>query len=244
MDTSDAAVRARWTAKLKIRQALLAFARRQAAYWRKRKSKAKKGTKAYNHAGAMLADRERKVSHRGSQVAYAQRVLSRHAPVSKETVMFDSVDLKQIPEDAPAVAGYTSGHWPTYPHLAKLWPHARHLSIAVTASHDAECLDVEPGDATPDQAAAWVKRQHARGIKRPVVYTSVSSAQNLIGRLSAAGIKRGDVRLWTAHYTHKPHRCGPTCGYGLQSTADATQWTDKSHGRNLDESLCGPGFFS
>lgn len=244
MSTSDAAVRAGWRAKLKIRRALLAFARRQAAFWRKRKAKAAKGSKAYSHAGAMLADRERKVSHRASQVAYAERVLSRHAPTSHEIRMFDSVDLGQIPKDAPAVAGYTSGHWPTYPQLAKRWPHAHRLSIAVTASHDADCLDVEPGDATPGQAAAWVKRQHARGIRRPVVYTSVSSAQNLIGRLSAAGIKRDQYRLWTAHYTHKAHRCSKACGYGLQSTADATQWTDKALGRNLDESLCGPGFFS
>jgi hypothetical protein len=161
------------------------------------------------------------------------------------TAMFDSVDVSQLPADAAAVAGYTAGSWPTYPTLLKSFPHAHVLSIAIGSGYDADCLDVEPGDATPAVAAAWVKRQLLRGVKRPVVYTSVSGMDSLLATLAAAGIKRSQVRVWTAHYTFSAHLCGPrSCGQLRSTTADATQWTDKALGRNLDESLLAPGFFA
>jgi hypothetical protein len=158
--------------------------------------------------------------------------------------MYDSVDLNTVPANAPAVAGYVGGRWPTYKDVPARFPHAKHLSIAIAAVVDAECLDVEPGDATPAQAAGWVKRQHARGIRRPVVYTSVSGAQSLVNELGAAGLPRTSYRLWTAHYTHVPHICDARCGFGLRSAADATQFTDNALGRNLDESRVSPGFWS
>lgn len=167
-----------------------------------------------------------------------------HSLHPQPVTMFDSIDLAQIPADAPAVAGYTSGNWPTWGQLMARWPHAHRLSIAVNASHDADCLDVEPGDARPDQAADWVKRQRRRGIKRPVVYCSVSQAQTLLDLFTEAGLKRSQFRLWTAHYTNREHRCGPGCGFGLRDEADATQWTNRAQGRNLDQSICAPGFFS
>lgn len=157
--------------------------------------------------------------------------------------MFDSVTLSAIPPAAPAVAGYVNGNWPTYNQVVVKWPQARHLSISVNQAGDAECLDVEGGDATPDQAPAWILRQQARGVARPVVYTSVSAAQTLLNVLAHAGIPRASVRLWTAHYIYTAHLCGPGCGYGLTTTADATQWTDRSLGRNLDESLTAESFF-
>lgn len=159
------------------------------------------------------------------------------------TVMFDSINLAAIPADAPAVAGYVGGAWPTFRDIPTRFPEARHLSIAVNSTQDAECLDVEPGDATPATAPGWVKRQQARGVRQPVIYCSVSQARTVLAELERHGIRRGDIRLWTAHYTHIPHRCTSACGFGMSGTADATQWTDKSRGRSLDESLCGPRFF-
>ena len=161
----------------------------------------------------------------------------------KPTTMYDSIDVKQIPVNAQAVAGYVGGFWPTYKTLALEFPNAKLLSIAVNARQDAECLDVEQGDARPDQAAAWVKRQKGLGVKTPVVYCSVSQAGLLLRTLAKAGISRADVRLWTAHYTFKPHLCSSSCGFG-DIKADATQWTDRALGRNLDQSLCSPGFFA
>lgn len=157
--------------------------------------------------------------------------------------MFDSVDVTQIPRSAAAVAGYVGGRWPTYQTLLKSYPSAHVLGIAVFASEDAECLDIEQGDATIAEAASWVKRQVARGVAKPVCYTSLSQAASLLAALKAAGVQRNQIRLWTAHYNYTPHLCSSACGLGFTGTADATQYTDKAMGRNLDASLVSDGFF-
>ncbi|MBV9839353.1 MAG: hypothetical protein JO156_14665 [Solirubrobacterales bacterium] len=158
--------------------------------------------------------------------------------------MFDSTTVGEIPGDAPAVAGYVGGFWPTYLRLLQNFPRAYHLSIAVNSGEDAECLDIERGDATPYDAPGWVRRQMARGVRRPVLYASVSTMNEVVAAIASDGINAGEVRLWTAHYTGSPHICGPqNCGYGLRVGADATQWTDRALARNLDESLCGDSFF-
>jgi hypothetical protein len=155
-------------------------------------------------------------------------------------VQYDSVTLEAIPANAQAVAGYVGGKYETYGEVVKKWPHAHHLSIAVNATEDAECLDVENGDATPGQAAEWFKH-HARRAK-PVFYASLSVVPELEAALKTGGFERDQYLVWSAHYTGIPHICGPS--EGLPTAADATQWTDKALGRNLDESLCTDGFFA
>lgn len=155
--------------------------------------------------------------------------------------MFDSVSVDQIPVDAEAVAGYVAGSWPTFNTLVQRFPHAHRLSIAVNAGEDADCLDCEPGDAVPGDVPGWVSRQHQRGLDRPVVYASASSVQEIINLLSAHGIFRDRYLIWSAHYTMSTHICAPdVCGY---PAADATQFSDRALGRNLDESLCAAYFF-
>lgn len=157
-------------------------------------------------------------------------------------VMYDSITVEAIPKSATAVAGYVGGFWPTYKQLQREFGHVRLLSIAVNSSEDADCLDVEKGDARPQDAPAWVKRQQARGIKRPVIYCSVSVVPAVVAALRADGLSSSSVRWWTAHYVGRPHLCGPGCGMLPNHIADATQWTDRALGRNLDESLCGETF--
>ena len=155
--------------------------------------------------------------------------------------MWDSITISEIPANAEAVAGYTSGHWPTYPELVKRFPHAHVLSIAVQASQRARCLDCEPGDASVAQAPQWFRTLADRTQGPPVLYTSASSVGQLIAAMAGAGIKRSEYLIWSAHYTFKEHICAPgTCGY---LPADATQWTDKALGRNLDQSICSDHFF-
>ena len=167
-------------------------------------------------------------------------------PAPKPVEMFDDVNVSLIPVDAVAVAGYVDGRWPTYNSLVKKFPHAQHkVSIAVFAKDDADVLDVEPGDAKISEAPAWVRRQHARGHKRPIVYTSLAYAPTLIATLKSAGFEYGvDYLLWSAHYTYKPHLCSPKCGLGMKVIAHATQWTDKAGGKSLDESLVSAEFFA
>lgn len=172
----------------------------------------------------------------------------RHSPGVKPAkpqpiTMYDSIDISQIPKTAPAVAGYVGGRWPTFPKLKAKFPHAHRLSIAVAADEDADMLDIEKYDATPWQAPGWVRRQRARGIRRPAVYCSLSDARLVLKTLRKNGIRRKEIRLVTAHYTFRRHRCSPLCRFGLWTRADGTQWTDHALGRNLDESLLAPDFF-
>lgn len=161
----------------------------------------------------------------------------------KPTVMYDSITLNDIPSNAKAVAGYVGGKWPTFSSLKARWPKARLVSIAIASNLDAECLDCEPGDATLGEAPGWVKRQLSRGIKLPILYTSASQVTPLLNILANSGIHRSQVRIWSAHYTYHSHLCGPQCGFGIKTNVDATQWTNKALGRNLDESLCAPSFW-
>ena len=167
-------------------------------------------------------------------------------PGPVQLFMYDDVNVSLIPKDAQAVAGYVGGRWPTYDKIVNGWPNAKHLSIAVTASQNARCLDVETGDALISQAPAWVKRQKARGEKLPVLYTAVSWGQKLVDACTHAGLVYGkDYLWWSAHYNPAlgKHFCGPKCGFGLKVTAHATQFTDKALGRSLDESICSVRFF-
>jgi hypothetical protein len=148
--------------------------------------------------------------------------------------MYDSVTVSEIPANAEAVAGYTSGKWPTYNELVAKFPHAHHLSIAVNSGHDADCLDVETGDATPSEAPAWVRRQHARGKKLPVLYANLSTMPSVIAALTANGIHRSEYLLWVAHYDNIAN---------IPSGFDAKQYWDKALGKNLDVSLCSDAFF-
>jgi hypothetical protein len=160
------------------------------------------------------------------------------------SIMFDAVEIDQIPGDASAVAGYVNGNYVTFGQLSVKFPKAHRLSIAVTAEADADALDVEPGDAVYGQVPAWYRRQKARGAARPVIYASVSlMTTGILPVLKQAGIARSDVRLWSAHYTYSPHLCGSASCGAMPVQADATQWTDQALGRNLDQSVLAADFF-
>lgn len=163
--------------------------------------------------------------------------------MSKVLFMFDSITLN-LPSEPAAVAGYVDGHWPDYAEMVSRYPNALHVSVTVSASRDARILDVESGDATADQAPAWMERQLARGEKLPGVYASVSNMQAVINHLTSAGIARHRYVVWTADATNSPHINGPGSYPGFDSQADATQYTFHADGRNLDESECDESFFA
>lgn len=153
----------------------------------------------------------------------------KHGPVRFQ--MFDSTNVSNIPHGAVAVAGYVNGSFANFNEMVKAFPHAKHLSIAVSSGQDAHCLDIETGDATPADAPGWVRRQHTRGIKRPVVYANTSTMPAVIAALTNDDIKRSEYLVWTAHYTNTPH---------IEPESDATQFED--HQELWDASLCEPWF--
>jgi hypothetical protein len=156
-------------------------------------------------------------------------------------VMYDSISLDQFPSDPEAVAGYVGGYWPTYNELVKKFPHAHHLSIAVNQSQRARCLDIEPGNCGPEDGPGWFKAYGDDSDGPIVIYCGASASSQVINAMADGGIGRDRYLLWSAHYTYSAHICSPSgCGY---PQADGTQWTDKAHGRNLDQSLCNDVFF-
>jgi fibronectin type III domain protein len=166
-------------------------------------------------------------------------------------VMFDADENSQFPQGAAAYAAYVDGglaDQPNYGYITSAFPKANHLSIALFPDNEAEALDIENGAATPESAATWYERQKARGVARPCLYASVSLMESdVVPVITAAGIARESVRLWTAHTEAGEHICGPrTCGM-LSVDADGTQWTFSAvvdgEARNLDQSLLRDDFF-
>lgn len=149
--------------------------------------------------------------------------------------MFDSVDLSTIPASAFAAAGYTAGLYPTWRELLARFPHARHVSVAISAVYHADCLDVEPLDATPAQAGPWARADMRAGFRRPCLYGDLAEMPAIKASLAhtLGSHWRGRVLLWLAYYTGHP---GVVAGY------DATQYTDRALGRNLDESTVTNAF--
>lgn len=150
--------------------------------------------------------------------------------------MYDTIEVGTVPSNPFATAGYTSGSWPTYEPLRRAFPRAHTISIAVSASHHADCLDVEPGDASPSEAPGWIRADRAAGFAKPCLYSSLSPWDtDLFPILRAAGIPRSEYFAWDAHYDGFAH---------VDSGFDATQWTDTCLGRNLDCSTVTLPFLS
>lgn len=150
--------------------------------------------------------------------------------------MYDTITLSAFPSSLFAAAGYTSGWWVTFPLIRARWPKTHTVSIAVSASATGACLDIEPGDASPSQAASWYRSERKAGVKRPCLYSSYwEFVYEVRPALSEARVKRADVYEWDADYLGCPR---------LDKSFDATQCTDHALGRNLDESVVTSGFLS
>jgi hypothetical protein len=163
--------------------------------------------------------------------------------------MADSAESLALPAGLAAYASYVDGgigDQPNYERVRAAHPGAHHLSIALSAAHNADCLDVEPGAASPPDFPQWYARQLARGTARPVVYASVAAMrEGILPMLAVHDIPRAMVRLWTAHYGLGEHICGPhSCGE-LPVDADGTQYSDNYRGPNgvVDMSLLTDDFF-
>lgn len=108
--STDAQIRASFKGKLAARLTLLATARRKAAYWRNQKAKYQEGTKAWSHAGALLAQRERLVRKREQQVATARSVIARHTPAPlRELAYKEAAKLVGIMEEGGNNSGKRVG---------------------------------------------------------------------------------------------------------------------------------------
>lgn len=141
-------------------------------------------------------------------------------------VMYDSSNADGIPAGAKIVAGYVDGQWPSYLAIVARFPNAQHVSITITAKWPpghpqageyvkARVLDVENGDANPNDAPGWTQAMRAAGII-PCVYCSRLSAWPAVQvAFQAAFVAPPDY--WIADYTNYAH---------LVQGSVATQWHD------------------
>lgn len=157
-------------------------------------------------------------------------------------IQFDSVSVGNIPHDARGAAYYVNGSFANEAAVKAQAPNARYTSIAVNTSAIADCLDIEPGNATVADAPRWYRAfKRARPNAKPIFYCSASDADALVATLKAAGIGRDQYILWTAHYIGK-HFCGEGCSYAKSAgRVDATQFT--TNNETLDESVCRISFW-
>jgi hypothetical protein len=153
--------------------------------------------------------------------------------------------------EVQAVAAYGNGRYANYEKARTEFPHVPILEIDVSGQGIGNAGDFERGDMAYSHAGEWAKRRIQAGVHRPVIYFSVSNWQAIEQSLQSTGLHRSDVRVWTAHYTGKPHLCSVECGFGHNEGdhADATQWASAGtlpppyEHRDVDVSMTAGDFF-
>jgi hypothetical protein len=148
------------------------------------------------------------------------------------TLFYDSVEPGAIPSGAQ-VATYADG--PYAQSAASLAGRGNIIWIDVSGGDpNADALDVEPTDATPAGAAAWVSAKlTADPSSTPIVYTFKNDWPQVIDDIDALPTwMHSHVKYWIADPTGSPH---------ILPGADATQWY---WGPTYDMSSALPGFFS
>lgn len=164
--------------------------------------------------------------------------------------MYDDVNASLIPSSAIAAAYYGNGPFANYGAVRARLPHAilaptmlRAFTGDLKTINDWEhgvSWDCEPSLFTAQQAGELVRLTRAQGVM-PRLYFPLSWATAVVSSIAAAGFKRSDVMLHSAHWTMVPHICSgiATREWGVISM-DSTQYTDRALGLSLDASLQAP----
>ncbi|MER6784154.1 hypothetical protein ABT330_05770 [Streptomyces sp. NPDC000658] len=118
-------------------------------------------------------------------------------------IMYDAVTPSNIPAGAKMVAGYADGRYANLTQIKSRFPHATVVSIAVHHTTPAHVLDVEPGDATPEEAVRWCTHTMAHtSNKELTVYCNSSTWPEVRAAFQAARVT--EPNYWIAHYDNKP----------------------------------------
>ena len=102
--------------------------------------------------------------------------------------------------NATRVAGYDNGRYAWTQADWNLFPHADHIHISVTAdANTGDVLDVETGDATPDQTHGWISMRKSAGLFRPTIYCSLDTVQ-AVRNGTLEYLLGKDYDIWVAMY--------------------------------------------
>jgi hypothetical protein len=189
-------------------------------------------TAPWASAAASTAD----VAHGGHAPAITSHTTSdqataKAAPSQPETI-YDSVAPTAIPA-GQRVATYADG--PFQASSASVAGRGNVLWIDTNGTNtQANALDVEPGDATPAQAASWVSAKlSASPHSDAIVYTFLAEWGSVQSNINALpSWMQSHVKYWIANPTGIPH---------IVPGSAATQWY---WGGSYDISMAVPGFFS
>jgi hypothetical protein len=152
-------------------------------------------------------------------------------PAPQPYWIYDSVTPSSLPSSSQAVAVYANGNYAASP--AQVGRRGLVLWIDTNGSDiHADVLDVEPGDATPSQAATWVAQKlDASPNSVAIVYTMRSDWGAVQAAINALPWwMPSHTRYWIADPTGVPH---------IVPGSQATQWY---WGQNFDISTALPNF--
>jgi hypothetical protein len=119
--------------------------------------------------------------------------------------MADSVTPGNLPPGLPLYAGYDDGHYMDVAQIRALERDATAMAVTTDpADNEGDCLDVENGDARPEDAPPWTDRRRVAGHPGPLNYCSEDTRQALLA--AYASYQNGAVPvpgLWVAAYPGK-----------------------------------------
>jgi hypothetical protein len=184
-------------------------------------------------AKAAAARHEAAVSQHPAKATHVAPRKRRHAAAAapaKPFLVYDSVTPETIPGN-PVVATYADGPNPDTPSMVA--GRTNVIWISITGyDYNASALDIEPGCASPSQAAGWVSGRltiHPHGVA--ILYTMISDWSAVQANVaSLPSWMKSHIRWWIADPTGTPH---------IVPGSQATQWY---WGPNYDISTALPGF--
>jgi hypothetical protein len=182
-------------------------------------------------AKAAAAKRAAVSQHPAKATPVAPRKRRHAAPApAKPFLVYDSVTPEAIPGN-PVVATYADGPRPDSPSMVA--GRGQVIWISITGyDYNASALDIEPGCASPSQAAGWVSQRltlHPHGVA--ILYTMISDWSAVQANVaSLPSWMKSHIRWWIADPTGTPH---------IVPGSQATQWY---WGPNYDISTALPGF--
>lgn len=113
--------------------------------------------------------------------------------------VYDSTDPAAIPATADFILAYMDGRYQTLVTLARTHPHSRIIQCTVTGRPGVRVCDVERGDLTPEQGAAWAIEERNAG-RRGWVYASTSTIPLVVKALQARHYMPQICDWWEANY--------------------------------------------
>jgi hypothetical protein len=138
----------------------------------------------------------------------------------------DSVTPSNLPPGFDLYGGYNDGLYNNVAAIQARFPGKTVVHFTVFARDNiGDCLDVEQGDATPQQAPGWVQNRRNAGHGGPLVYCSESLWPQVRQAFVDAGVP--EPGYWIAGYPG-------SVGQALYPGSVAHQWIDRGP---YDESI-------